>query len=131
MQIALTLTKMTFVVGRTGAKLALHIGETTISFPFTPQQARSVTNSINSLLETFAAKQKAERPRRWDMMEYRSKGALVSPCHALDTGCLVWAFKGGSALCKAVRRMWHVHRASADFSKHAEETARVSYDAQC
>ena len=35
--------------------------------------------SIRSLLETFAAKQKAERPKRWDMMEYRYKGTRLCP----------------------------------------------------
>ena len=51
------------------------MGETTISFPFKPQQARAISASITGLLETFAAKQKAERPKRWDMMEYKYKGA--------------------------------------------------------
>jgi len=55
-------------------QLSLHVGETTISFPFKPQQAQAISSSIKSLLETFAAKQKAERPKRWDMMEYRYKG---------------------------------------------------------
>ena len=59
-----------------GEQLALHVGETTISFPFKPQQARAITASISGLLETFAAKQKAERPKRWDMMEYKYTGAL-------------------------------------------------------
>ena len=72
---------------RAGQKLALHVGETTISFPFTPQQARNVSASITSLLETFAAKQKAERPRRWDMMEYRYKGMLCA-CSLADLGSL-------------------------------------------
>ena len=63
-----------------GQKLALHVAETTISFPFTPQQAHNMSASIRGLLETFAAKQKAERPKRWDMMEYRYKGTLLCPC---------------------------------------------------
>jgi hypothetical protein len=71
-------TKLQLRCVRTVEKLALHVGETTISFPFTPQQAHSVSASIKSLLETFAAKQKAVRPSRWDMMEYRYKGALRS-----------------------------------------------------
>ena len=74
------LTTVLFAVA--GQKLALHVGETTISFPFTPQQAHSISASLRSLLETFSAKQKAERPRRWDMMEYRYKGTPDVPHHS-------------------------------------------------
>ncbi len=69
---------------RVGQKLALHVGETTISFPFTPEQAHSISASLRSLLETFAAKQKAERPRRWDMMEYRYKGTPDVPQYSMS-----------------------------------------------
>ncbi len=57
-----------------GKPLSLHIGETTMSFPLSAEQAGKLSVSVLSLLETFAAKQKAERPRRWDMMEYRLRG---------------------------------------------------------
>ncbi|EIE18703.1 hypothetical protein COCSUDRAFT_60012 [Coccomyxa subellipsoidea C-169] len=59
----------------TGATLDLHVNETTISFPFAEAQARDVSTAINGLLQTFAAKQAAERPKRWQAMEYRYKGA--------------------------------------------------------
>lgn len=45
-----------------------------MSFPLSAEQAGKLSDSVKSLLETFAAKQKAERPRRWDMMEYRLRG---------------------------------------------------------
>jgi hypothetical protein len=54
----------------------LHVNDTTISFPFAEAQAKEVSAAINGLLQTFAAKQSAERPKRWQSMEYRYKGAL-------------------------------------------------------
>lgn len=67
---------MSFPAAPAGEQLDLHVGETTISFPFEAAQARAISASISGLLETFSAKQKAERPKRWDMMEYKYKGAL-------------------------------------------------------
>ncbi len=58
-----------------GQALSLHIAETTISFPFDPVEAQGVNSAITGLLQTFAAKQAAERPKRWQAMEYRYKGA--------------------------------------------------------
>ena len=60
-----------------GTALTLQIAETSISFPFQKEQAQQLSNSITTLIKTFAAKQKAERPRRWDMMEYKYKGVNV------------------------------------------------------
>ena len=57
-----------------GTSLTLQIAETSISFPFQKEQAQQLSNSMTTLIKTFAAKQKAERPRRWDMMEYKFKG---------------------------------------------------------
>ncbi len=54
--------------------MAFHIGETTVSFPFNREQAQKLSGSVKGLLETFAEKQKAERPKRWSMMEYKLKG---------------------------------------------------------
>lgn len=59
-----------------GAPFAFHIGETTVSIPFGRAEAEKLSGSIQSLLETFAEKQKAERPKRWNMMEYKLKGAV-------------------------------------------------------
>ena len=50
-----------------------------MSFPLSKEQAGKLSESVKSLLETFAAKQKAERPKRWDMMEYRLRGKHFSP----------------------------------------------------
>ncbi|WIA18135.1 hypothetical protein OEZ85_009611 [Tetradesmus obliquus] len=54
--------------------LALHIGETTIQLPFSPAQAQQLDADLAKLLQTFADKQAAKRPKRWDMMEVRFKG---------------------------------------------------------
>ncbi len=74
----------------TGATLDLHVNETTISFPFAEAQARDVSTAINGLLQTFAAKQAAERPKRWQAMEYRYKGTLLNfkELHANCGSCL-------------------------------------------
>ncbi|KAF6256594.1 hypothetical protein COO60DRAFT_1270532 [Scenedesmus sp. NREL 46B-D3] len=55
-------------------QLALHIGETTIQLPFTPAQAQQLDAELAKLLQTFADKQAAKRPRRWDMMEVSFSG---------------------------------------------------------
>lgn len=52
----------------------LQIGQTGIQFPFDIDSARKLQTSTTALLETFAAKQKAERPKRWDIMEYSFRG---------------------------------------------------------
>ena len=57
-----------------GTNLALHVNETTISFPFEAAQAQEITTAIKELLQTFKDKQTAERPKRWKAMEYRHKG---------------------------------------------------------
>ena len=42
--------------------------------PFEPEQAQQLDAAFKKLLETFAEKAKAQRPKRWDMMECRFKG---------------------------------------------------------
>lgn len=54
--------------------LTFNIAETSVTFPFHKEQAQQLSNAITTLIQTFAAKQKAERPRRWDLMEYKYKG---------------------------------------------------------
>lgn len=54
--------------------LTLNLGESTISIPFSTEEAKNLDASFQSLFKTFAEKQQAERPKRWDMMEYRYKG---------------------------------------------------------
>ncbi|KAL3138397.1 hypothetical protein ABBQ32_006197 [Trebouxia sp. C0010 RCD-2024] len=53
--------------------LTFNIAETSVTFPFHKEQAQQLSNAITTLIQTFAAKQKAERPRRWDLMEYKYK----------------------------------------------------------
>lgn len=55
-------------------KLMLHVGETTVGVPFSKEQALQLDAALQQLFKTFAEKQKAERPRRWEMMEVRFKG---------------------------------------------------------
>lgn len=70
-----TLLSLTLVLSLSAGKhFSLHVGETTIDVPFQLQQAKDLDASFATLLQTFADKQKAERPKRWDMMEYRFKG---------------------------------------------------------
>lgn len=51
-----------FVVPST--QLALHCGETTLQMPFSPQQAQTLDAALSKLLQTFAEKQAATRPKR-------------------------------------------------------------------
>lgn len=46
-------------------RLALHIGETTIQLPFGADQAKTLDTALAKLLQTFADKQEAKRPRRY------------------------------------------------------------------
>lgn len=42
----------------------MHLGETTIQLPFTAQQAKTLDAELSKLLQTFAEKQAAQRPKR-------------------------------------------------------------------
>lgn len=61
-----------------GTNLTFNIAETSISFPFQKPQAQQLSKSIQDLIQTFAAKQKAERPKRWTAMEYKYKSEVLS-----------------------------------------------------
>jgi hypothetical protein len=50
--------------GPAAGHLALHIGETTIQLPFSPAQAQQLDAELAKLLQTFADKQAAKRPKR-------------------------------------------------------------------
>ncbi|GBF87559.1 hypothetical protein Rsub_00270 [Raphidocelis subcapitata] len=58
-------------------RLMLHVGETTIGLPFTREKAQQLDAALQQLLKTFAEKQAAERPRRWDMMEVAFSGGGI------------------------------------------------------
>lgn len=47
-----------------GTQLALHLGDTTLQLPFSPAQARVLDEALTKLLQTFADKQAAKRPKR-------------------------------------------------------------------
>jgi hypothetical protein len=57
--------------------LALHIAETTLSFPLRAAEVRRLSEALTGVMQTFAEKQAAERPKRWPAMEYVFKGALT------------------------------------------------------
>ncbi|KAL4441296.1 hypothetical protein ABPG77_011533 [Micractinium sp. CCAP 211/92] len=50
--------------------LAFHIGDTTLSFPLPPSEAARLSTALTGVMQTFADKQKAERPKRWPALEY-------------------------------------------------------------
>jgi hypothetical protein len=94
-------------------RLSLHIGETTLTLPFTPQQGAELEAALNALLATFADKAKAERPRRWPMMEVAWKGGGGAEPELLELVCnpnayryiyvsvWVWfrSFRAGERVC--------------------------------
>ena len=49
----------------------LHVGPTTLSLPFNQQRAAELKAALALLLATFAEKAKAERPKRWQALEYK------------------------------------------------------------
>lgn len=55
--------------------LELHIGDTTVAFPLGVSQGQELQQAMQQLLQTFAEKQKQERPKRYKSMEYRFQGA--------------------------------------------------------
>jgi len=58
----------------TATKLTLHVDQTSISFPLKVESGKSLQAALQTLLQTFAEKQKAERPQRWKSMEFKVKG---------------------------------------------------------
>lgn len=60
---------MEVVAART--PITLHIGETSLTIPFSLDSAKGLSSAIAGLLSTFKEKEKAVRPKRWDNMEYR------------------------------------------------------------
>eukprot|EP00270_Netrium_digitus_P019041 TRINITY_DN738_c0_g1_i2.p1 TRINITY_DN738_c0_g1~~TRINITY_DN738_c0_g1_i2.p1 ORF type:complete len:224 (-),score=29.95 TRINITY_DN738_c0_g1_i2:263-871(-) len=54
--------------------ITLHIGDADISFPFSMDGAKGLDAAFSALLQTFREKEKAERPRRWESMEFRHCG---------------------------------------------------------
>lgn len=62
----------------TGTRLSLHMGETTVQFPFSRDNAEALNQSVLALLKTFADKQKAERPKRWEAMDFKFRGSPQS-----------------------------------------------------
>lgn len=59
-------------------RLQLHVGETTLDVPFSVDKAQQLQGAFQQLLQSFADKQKATRPKRWDMMEVHFAGAPQS-----------------------------------------------------
>jgi len=60
------------------APITFHIGETSLTVPFSENAAKGLSSAIAGLLTTFKEKEKASRPRRWESMEYRAMEEGVS-----------------------------------------------------
>lgn len=58
--------------------ITFHIGETSLSIPFSLAAAKGLSSAITGLLTTFKEKEKAARPKRWEAMEYRQTEDGVS-----------------------------------------------------
>lgn len=71
------------------AAMSFHIAETTVSFPLRAEEARKLGDALTAVMQTFAEKQKAERPKRWPALEYVFKGACVHACGADPAGLLL------------------------------------------
>ena len=54
--------------------MTFHINETALSFPIKPAQAKELSDAVRNVMQTFADKQQAQRPKRWPSMEFRLKG---------------------------------------------------------
>lgn len=66
-------TSTTKNLKKTAKPLELHVGPTTLSLPFNQQRATELKAALALLLATFAEKAKAERPKRWQALEYKFK----------------------------------------------------------
>ena len=51
--------------------ITFHIGETSLTIPFSLDSAKGLSSAISGLLTTFKEKEQAGRPQRWSNMEYR------------------------------------------------------------
>lgn len=56
------------------SQFALHMGTTTVTVPFSAKEGGLLSDKFQELLKTFAEKQNAERPQRWESMQYRYEG---------------------------------------------------------
>lgn len=54
--------------------LSLHCGDTTLAFNIDSDKVQQLNQQVKDLLQTFAQKQKAERPQRWPALEFIMKG---------------------------------------------------------
>lgn len=80
--------KTTAISASGTANLTLSIGETTVAFPLPAEEAARLQGAIGTTLQTFAEKQKAERPKRWPSMEYKFKGdAAARQVEYLEVFC--------------------------------------------
>ena len=58
--------------------LSFAIGETSVAFPLPAEEAARLSAALGGVLQTFADKQKAERPKRWPSMEFKFKGRQLA-----------------------------------------------------
>lgn len=77
--ISLHLFARTYAAQAPPRALAFHIGDTTLSFPLPPSEAARLSTALTGVMQTFADKQKAERPKRWPALEYVFMGEGGGP----------------------------------------------------
>lgn len=65
---------LALLTGSSDIQLTVSVGETTIDFALPREEAVKLSTAVGGCLQTFADKQKAERPKRWPNMEFRFKG---------------------------------------------------------
>ena len=116
-------------------RLSLHVGETTLTLPFTPQQGAELEDALNALLKTFADKAKAERPRRWEMMEVAWKGGGGAEPELLELVCNPNAYRFVCFVLRLCRQATPRIRAAAAVTNnpttpHARPPPRLSHAQQ-
>ena len=116
-------------------RLSLHVGETTLTLPFTPQQGAELEDALNALLKTFADKAKAERPRRWEMMEVAWKGGGGAEPELLELVCNPNAYRFVCFVLRLCRQATPRIRAAAAVANnpttpHARPPPRLSHAQQ-
>lgn len=66
----------------------LHLGDTTLTVPLSTEEGKNLSVKFNDLLKVFAAKQEAERPKRWEALEYKFEDSGTdAPISCLEIFC--------------------------------------------
>lgn len=52
-------------------KVTFHAGETVVTVPFSKEAAVALSNAMDTLFQTFQGKAAAEKPQRWENLEFQ------------------------------------------------------------